>query len=175
MEVRAHAGTGCATMGPGRQVRDGTALRTSAECATEGRSSRSAFQGGRRNVPRRGLGAASCFARARRCTGPPAGDAWKAGSLEMRTHAGTECATEGPGRQVRVLLVRAGAKDPLLEMRGRQVRWKCAHTQGRNVPCWGRDHARRVAQARAARQGPRPRRRHTNRRRLRRGRPSGRR
>ena len=45
-----------------------------------------------------------------------------------------ESALEGPGGQLRVLLVRAGAKDPLLEMRGRQVRWKCAHVQGGKCP-----------------------------------------
>ena len=33
------------------------------------------------------------------------------------------------------MLVRASAQDPLPEMRGRQVRWKCAHVQGRDAPC----------------------------------------
>ena len=45
-----------------------------------------------------------------------------------------ECALEGAGRQVRALHVRASAQDPPPEMRGRQVCWKCAHMQGRNVP-----------------------------------------
>ena len=42
--------------GPGRQVRRREALRTSAKSATEGRLGGSALQGGRRNVPQKGLG-----------------------------------------------------------------------------------------------------------------------
>ncbi len=45
----------CALEGPGREVRGSTALHTSTKSVTEGRSGRSALQGGRRNVPRRGL------------------------------------------------------------------------------------------------------------------------
>ena len=41
-----------------------------------------------------------------------------------------ECALEGAGRLLRALHVRASAQDPLLEMRGRQIRWKCAHLLG---------------------------------------------
>ena len=49
----------CATEGPGKALRGSTTLHTSTKSATEGRSGGSALQGGRRNVPRRGLGGRS--------------------------------------------------------------------------------------------------------------------
>ena len=54
--------------------------------------------------------------------------------MEVRWRGRGGMCLGGPGGQVRVLLVRASTQDPLLEMRGRQIRWKCAHMQGRNVP-----------------------------------------
>ena len=120
----------CALEGAGRLLRGGTALRTSAKCATEGSPGRSAWEGRRRNVPCRELEgrfavtrryalprnvpqravqaevrgrveggmcpggswkAASCFACARKCTGPPAGDARKAGLLEVRAGNAVNC------------------------------------------------------------------------------------
>ena len=54
----------CALEGPGRQVRDGTALRTSGECATESHLGGSALEEGRRKVPRRAWEAGSATERA---------------------------------------------------------------------------------------------------------------
>ncbi len=46
----------CALEGPGKQIRAGTAIRTSAKCATEGHPGGSALEVVRRNAPWRGLG-----------------------------------------------------------------------------------------------------------------------
>ena len=110
----------CALEGPGREVRRQAALRTSEKCATEGRSGGSALQGGRRNVPRRGLerhfGAARRYTlprkvpqkavraevRCRAGEGMCHGGAWEAGRLEVRTGTKDEkhpgCARRVPAR-----------------------------------------------------------------------------
>ncbi len=155
----------CATEEPERPVRRQAALRTSGKCATEGRSGRSAFQGGKRNVPQRGLGgrfgaerlyalpqnvpqkAVQVEVRGRVGKGMCHGGAWEGTSgrhgvthfrkkcrrrpFRAKCVSGREkeCATEGPGGLLRVLLVRASAQAPLMEMRGRQVGWKCAQVQ----------------------------------------------
>ena len=83
----------CAPEGARRSIRHGASLRTSAltpnrvaqkEHRLEVREGRNPGM-----CPGGGWKVASRFARARRCKVPPAGDAWEAGSLEVRAPART--------------------------------------------------------------------------------------
>jgi hypothetical protein len=78
---------------------------------------------------RRGKGLGGRFGTERRYA-LPRNVPQKAVRAEVRFRAGEGMYHEGAWGLLRVLLVRAGAQDPLLEMRGRQVRWKCAHLLG---------------------------------------------